>query len=226
MPAPVTVTPMMQRVRAYADQALAIPEGLTLHFKTSALGSLEAAATASRSFQITFGSLRAKADRMTQKHQGLPQGLRDSHVKGSYSQLACRRIQLPNGEGWRIDLCRGHALDMMIEVIDRSTGLPLKEFDPREQRLDHLIALVSEELIAVEKENRAFRLPLLEEEVEFMWEYSPIVAEGMWKDLNLALPSCAPGYIMPVVVNSEFDVASIPLDVDLFTGEALDGGTK
>lgn len=215
MPAPVNVTPQMERVRAYAERALAAPEGITLTFPNSKYNGPRGSALASRSFQTTFCALRSKAARRAQRHQGdITQAL-DSHINGRYSELACVRSLMPNEEGWKIELCKAYSIDMAIDVFDRATGEQLKEFDPQEQRMSEMVNIFTTEILAYQKERRAYRPPFTEADKRWIWEYAPEVAKSMWDTTGASYPSYAPGYKPAIVVNSEHDVASVSAD-DMF----------
>lgn len=215
MPASRVVTPQMHTVRALADQALTLPEGLRIIFTPKSHGSYEAARSASRGFQSTFSALRAKTRRRTLEHQGIHHNPLDTHWNGPYDALACMKSELPDGGGWSIHLCKAHAINIRYDVVDGATGEPLKQFDPDEQRLDHLIALYTEEFFKSKDERRAFRWPWTEEEQQWLWKNKEEIARDCWERVGANIPTFAPGYVAPVLINSEHDVASVSAD-DMF----------
>ena len=109
-----------------ADRALATPDGIDIRFWVEKLGSLEACATASRSFQTNFASMRSRA-RKNALRGTEASGSAYNMARGPYDDLICTRRPLADGKGWVVMLTRGGLAFDELDIIDRSTGAPINE---------------------------------------------------------------------------------------------------
>lgn len=130
MPAARTFSPSFNKILGPVNAALENPDGFTIYFRISKYGSMEACAAASRSFQVTFCSLRSRARRRSMKAKGELHA-RDSDAMGIYDALHCERNRLPDNSGWFVWLGPAAAAANDLEVVDNRTG---ELWDPGDEK--------------------------------------------------------------------------------------------
>lgn len=128
MPAPRTYSPNFDAVTQAADAAVAAPDGVTLQFLTSALGSMDGCRFAARSFQKSFTALRARARKLSQRDELY------SNKRGPYDGLVCQLQPLADDTGWIVSLIPSRIVLSQLNIIDNATGLPLTEFGTHQDR--------------------------------------------------------------------------------------------
>lgn len=142
MPAARSFSPSFNMIVDTARAALQKPEGLSVEFRISKLGSMEACATAARSFQVSFTSLRARARRKNMAAKGQLYD-RDHDAFGIYDGLVCQRQRFPDNSGWYVWLGPASAALQDLEIIDNATGeRVIIGDDPRAARIQFLMPFV------------------------------------------------------------------------------------
>lgn len=168
---PRAYSPNFVSVQQVASHALDDPSGAAIFFTTAALGSLEAAKHAARSFQQSFTSLRARGRRRSETALGevarnqasVP---RFSDARGMYDALVCQRSPLPDGKGWKVELIPAAAVLATLDIRDRITGEPIT-LGKNEPQWAKTMAL------ALNKQTRALVTAQ-------MWDEAEREKPGMW----------------------------------------------
>lgn len=132
-------------VQKAALAALADPDGLTVYFRLDRYPSPEACASASRSFQTVFSSLRARARRLSERRIGDSAAAppRDTLAQGPFDKLVCQRLPLPNGE-WYVSLVPSHVIMSGLDIVSNSTGQPLTAFGAKQDERTALAVKMAE----------------------------------------------------------------------------------
>lgn len=130
MPAARAMTGNMSLAASIADKALEAAEGITIPYRVSKYGSLDACDQQARSLQSSFTSLRARVRRLANRVREDELMLRDQSIVGKYDALACLRQLMPGNEGWQVWI--GPAISALadLEIIDNATGKNLAGVDP------------------------------------------------------------------------------------------------
>lgn len=123
MPAPRVFTPDMRSVSEVIDQALTRPTGVVIFWRVGRYGSLQATATLSRRFQQAFCAVRSRARRFAEQREqkGLNYAKRDLECVGPYDHLACQRVALADGEGWKVEIFKDTNMTGGLEIADLDT---------------------------------------------------------------------------------------------------------
>lgn len=187
MPAPRTTTPGEARVRALADRAKELPDGLRVRFTIANHHTLADCASAARSFQTSFSSMRAKARRKTETLQEREK--RDVNAKGPYDSLACIKERLANDEGYAIWLAPAYAIDFANDVVDGKTGEPLAEYDPINMKSNAILQFWLARADEARRGKAEFRNPLDADQEAWMFEHQPEIAEDMYRAAGFKSPA-------------------------------------
>ena len=214
MPSPTVITPQMERVRQLADQAKDSREGLTIYFRVSQYGSLEACNSRARGMQSSFSALRAKTRRLAMNMSQEPSHTRDVMTKGPYDNIACIKSTLPGGDGYSIEFIPNFLYALDLEIVDRATGEPLAAEDPNINRYAALGLKLQLSWEAAQRSKALFTNPLTPDEITFMYAHDD---EFTFHTFGAIMPR--PGGGMSAVVEEDdkpFDLADLPDDVDIF----------
>lgn len=224
------LTASVQVMRKAAQAALADPKGACIEFTLTKYGSLEGAATACRSFQVTFNAMRARERRLKQKHQG--DKSKDTDVKVEYDQLTCNKIVLPNGQGFGLMMVRANSAALELAIRSLTTGELVEEFSADNKRKDALMTLLAEERTRAANQNRSPVNPIPYDDAQWWLNYDPPGALGAYITQGIPLPwdtqqvahawAELPEFVRsflpkPRCLEVQLDPADIPLAADAAT---------
>lgn len=213
------LTPAMSAVARYADQAKLQPEGIELFFLVTKYGSLPGAASAARSFQTTFSSLRARKRRQAQREEFESKHIEDAFTQGKYDSLSCQKTTLGEGRGYSVLLIPIDQYGMAIEAYDLATGERIKAFTYEFKRCSGIAKFWGEKCLESRQLRRAFTNPLTLEEEEFWFTHEPEWANDYYTAMDMKRRTGAQlAELTPSDEPKPFDLADLSVE-EMFGGD-------
>ena len=143
-------------MREVAAAALADPKGVSILFQTGTgpgqFSSLAEAASASRSYQVSFCAMRGR-----ERRRAIPKAERnaptvDTDAVGPYDTLACRRLRIPGG--FRLTITPESAYTHGPPIISNSTGKAVFDLSEEYRAAESVVLFLLRTLSEAERDKR------------------------------------------------------------------------